>query len=80
MVRTLISLDDDDKSWLDEKSRSEHVPMTALVRKAIRHYRRSEAASSPKGIGALLDATKGVWRKGDGLTYQRRARSEWSRR
>lgn len=79
MVRTVISLDDDDKSWLDEKSRSEHVPMTALVRKAIRHFRRSEAATSPEGVAALLEATKGVWRRGDGLAYQRRIRSEWSR-
>jgi len=80
MVRTLISLDDADKAWLDAKSRSERVPMTELVRVAIRRYRRAEAAASPRGLEALLRATRGAWAKGDGLAWQRRLRSDWSKR
>lgn len=79
MVRTVISLDADDKNWLDEKSRRARVPMTALVRDAIRRYRRAEASRSPEGIDSLLEATKGVWTEGDGLKYQRRLRAEWDR-
>ena len=78
MVRTVISLGTGDKNWLDEKSREEGVPMTELVRRAIGRYRREDAAASPKGVRALLAATKGLWTEGDGLAYQRRIRGEWS--
>lgn len=80
MVRTVISLDSADKAWLDDKSRSERVPMTELVRVAIRRYRRAELTSSPQGVSALLSATRGAWAAGDGLAYQRRVRADWSRR
>jgi len=36
MIRTLISLDPDDKAWLDRKARQERTPMTRLVRRGIR--------------------------------------------
>lgn len=80
MVRTLISLDAADKEWLDEKARAEGLPMTELVRRAIRRYRTAEPSVSPRRIRAALAATKGVWAAGDGLGYQRRIRAEWSRR
>jgi hypothetical protein len=80
MVRTVISLGAADKSWLDEKSREEGVPMTELVRRAITRYRQVDAAASPKGVRAALAATRGLWNKGDGLAYQRRVRSEWARK
>lgn len=80
MIRTVISLDSADKSWLDDKSRAEHVPMTQLVRVAIRRYRQSENAASPRGVRALLEATRGTWAAGDGLAYQRRVRSDWDKR
>lgn len=44
MVRTVISLDPDDKRWLDSKAREEKVAMTEVVRRAVKHYR--ESASS----------------------------------
>lgn len=80
MVRTVISLGAADKHWLDEKSREHGVPMTELVRRAIRRYREIDAAASPKGVRAVLASTKGLWREGDGLAYQRRLRREWSRK
>ncbi len=80
MVRTVISLDSVDKTWLDDKSRTEHVPMTELVRVAVRRYRQAESSASPHGVAALLAATRGAWAKGDGLAHQRRLRSDWSKR
>lgn len=80
MVRTVISLNSADKVWLDERSRAEHVAMTELVRRAIRRYRRDEAAAAPQGVRAVLAATRGIWTAGDALTYQRRLRGGWSRR
>lgn len=54
--------------------------MTQLVRVAIRHYRQSENATSPLGVRALLEATRGSWAAEDGLAYQRRVRSDWAKR
>ena len=47
--------------------------MTELVREAIRRLRRQEELSFEE----LLGRTSGLWRKGDGLSYQRRLRKEW---
>ncbi len=78
MVRTLISLDTDDKAWLDRVARAERVPMTQLVRRAIRRLREEQEAA-PHGFDRLLRETAGSWRRGDGLAYQRRLRAEWRR-
>lgn len=74
MVRTVISLDDDDKKWLDERARREGVPMTELVRRAIALLR---ARPSEPSFEELLERTKGIWKEGDGLKYQERLRREW---
>lgn len=73
MVRTIISLDDDDREWLERKAASEGVPMTKLVREAIRLMRQQRDASFER----LFDQTSGLGRKGDGLAHQRRLRREW---
>ena len=78
LVRTLISLDSDDKAWLDRVARAEGVPMTRLVRQAIRRL-REEREAAPHGFDRLLRETAGAWKRGDGLAYQRRLRAEWGR-
>lgn len=78
MVRTIVSLDEDDKAWLDRRAREEDVSMTELVRRAVRLLRaRIEAREPP--LVQLLQQTRGIWREGDGLEYQRRVRGEWDR-
>ena len=79
MIRTLISLDADDKAWLDRKARQERTPMTRLVRRAIQRL-RTEAESNPSRFDLLLRETSGMRKFGDGLKYQRRLRREWDRR
>ena len=79
MIRTVISLDPEDKAWLDRTARRERVPMTRLVRRAI-HRLRKEQEADPKGFERLLQETSGLWKAGDGLAYQRRLRGQWSRR
>jgi len=79
MVRTVVSLDPEDKAWLDRKARQEKVPMTELVRRAIRRYR--ENSEAPSGdFAEILRRTSGIWQAGDGLQYQRRLREEWDKR
>lgn len=78
MVRTVVSLDPEDKAWLDRKARQEGVPMTEIVRQAVRQLR--ERSESAPRMERLLEKTRGMWKGDDGLAYQRRLRREWDRR
>ena len=54
MTRTVISLPEDDKRWLDEQAATAGVPMTALIREAVKLLRhglpaRDRPAGSPLG-------------------------------
>lgn len=79
MPRTLISLDADDKAWLARKAKLERTPMTELVRRAVRQYRKHTGPEATE-LERRLRETAGIWKQGDGLSYQKRVRSEWSRR
>lgn len=76
MIRTIISLDPEDKLWLDRKAEEENVTMTELVRQAIRRYRAEHEANNPP-LERLLKETAGIWPQEDGLAYQQRLRGEW---
>ena len=76
MVRTVISLDEDDKRWLDSESARLGVTMTQMVRDAIRRMRAAPAASATS-FELLLEGTRGLWHQGDGLVWQDRSRDEW---
>ena len=79
MVRTIVSLDPDDKAWLDRKARQERTPMTRLVRRAIQRM-RAESEANPSAFEGLLRATSGLRKAGDGLAIQRKLRGEWDKR
>jgi len=78
MVRTVISLDEKDKRWLDRKAAREGISMTELIRRAVRRLRSEEAAGS--AFERLLRATSGIGSGEDGLAVQRRLRNEWQGR
>ncbi|HEX9786297.1 MAG TPA: ribbon-helix-helix protein, CopG family [Opitutaceae bacterium] len=80
MPRTVISLEKDDKDWLDRQARAQRVPMTEIVRRAIRRYRQEADMHPDKDIHLLLEETRGLWRAGEGLAYQDRLREEWEAR
>lgn len=75
MIRTLISLDEQDKAWLDRRARETGQPMTALVRDAVALYRAQSRSTGD--AGTLLERTRGLWKQGDGLAWQRTLRAEW---
>jgi len=52
------------------------VPMTELIRRAVRLLREQSRRERPN-LDDLLDATSGSFKLGDGLTYQRKVRREW---
>jgi len=72
-VRTIISLEQDEKAWLDEEAKRSGKPMTEIVRVAIRFLREDRERS----FHEMLAETSGTWKEGDGLAYQERMRSEW---
>lgn len=78
MPRTLISLDAAEKAWLDREARKQRVPMTELVRQAVRDLRLRQESRTRPTLTEALAATAGLWRKGDGLAWQRRLRAEWN--
>ncbi len=73
MTRTIISLEQEDKAWLDRKAQESGVPMAEIVRQAVRRMRQQEEAAFDK----VLKETSGIWRAGEGLDYQQRLREEW---
>jgi len=78
MIRTVVSLEKEDKAWLDRRAAQEHVTMTEIVRRAVRRM-REDCASSPEAFDALLRETAGLWERGDGLSYQAKLRTQWDR-
>ena len=78
MIRTVISLDEESKEWLDQQARLEHVSTAELIRTAVRKY-RAEKKREALPLSDLLKQTSGIWKGGDGLAYQRRLRKEWQK-
>ena len=70
MTRTLVNLDDDDKRWLDEQARLRHVPMTELVRMAVKDFRRRTESAQAPGLREMLQRTAGIRKGDDGLVRQ----------
>jgi hypothetical protein len=78
MIRTIISLDEESKKWLDQQAREENISTAELIRTAVRKY-RDEKRREALPMKDLLKQTSGIWKQGDGLTYQRRLRKEWQK-
>jgi Arc/MetJ-type ribon-helix-helix transcriptional regulator len=72
--RTIITLPDEDKAWLEEYSRMHGISMAEGIRSALRLFREKKQREIYR---ALVEQTRGIWLHGDGLDYQRKLRSEW---
>lgn len=80
MIRTVISLDPDEKQWLDRRAKEENTSMTELVRRAVRQYRTRQEEQDRPSFDEMLERTRGIWRREDGLEYQNKLRDEWQSR
>jgi hypothetical protein len=78
MIRTVISLDEESKEWLDQQARAENVSTAEIIRTAVRKY-RDEKKREALPLSELLKQTSGMWKGEDGLVYQRRLRKEWQK-
>ncbi|MFN9774100.1 MAG: hypothetical protein ACK54X_15950 [Burkholderiales bacterium] len=81
-TRTLVSLPDDDKQWLDTEAAARGRPMTHLVQDAVAEYRVRSKSRRGETLDELLCATAGLFarravRAVDGATQQRGLRAEW---
>jgi hypothetical protein len=76
-VRTIITLSEEDKQWLESYSSLHHMSVAEAVRRGIRKLKEAEFSENYK---TLVLNSKGLWKKGDGLTYQKQIRTEWDSR
>lgn len=76
MVRTLISLSEEEKTWLDQYSRFTKTSIAKTIRQAIHLFRAQSMLSSE---GNVLQATAGLWKrkKISGDKYVEKLRKEW---
>jgi hypothetical protein len=78
MIRTVISIEPEEKRWLDHQAYEKNTTMTEIVRQAIRFYHLQIEQQQKGDILNILDHTKGIWQHGDGLQYQQKLRGEWN--
>ena len=78
MTRTIISIPEDDKKWLESYGRRHEISSAEVVRRAIREFRRKKPE---KSLAAVLRETAGAWTsiKGDSRDYIDVMRKEWER-
>lgn len=74
--RTIITLSEEDKIWLESYSKALNISMAEAIRQGIGRLRE---AKMQEGYESLVDKTRGVWKKENGLKSQINLRSEWDR-
>lgn len=72
--KSVITISDEEKSWLESYSRARGISTAEAIRKAIKRLREQEGQSVYQ---SLIAQTRGIWKKGDALEYQEKLRSEW---
>ena len=79
MTRTIISLPEEDKKWLDSYAGRQRISSAEVIRRAISEYR---ANRSQKDLGKVLRETAGAWSSvsGDSRDHVDALRQEWERK
>ena len=77
LVRTVISLDDEQKARLHQQAALRQVSMASLIRQAVSEFQIREQRGSATSFQDVLKQTAGIWQTGDGLEYQERFGKEW---
>ena len=72
--RIIISIPDEDKLWLEGYSKVHKISVAEAIRQAINQLKRAKRQQTYR---QLVEDTRGIWKKGDGLTYQEDLRAEW---
>ena len=72
--RTIITVSDQEKEWLGIYTKTQGISMAEAIRRGIACLKASQSLASYQKI---VNDTKGIWSKGEGLKYQERLRTEW---
>ena len=72
--RTIITLSEEDKQWLESYSRTHQISLAEAIRQGIRRLKDVELENTYRTI---VQNTQGIWKEGEGMKYQRKLRSEW---
>jgi hypothetical protein len=77
MTRTIISIPEEEKVWLDNYGRRHRISSAEVIRRAIREFRRKK---SEKGLAAVLRETAGTWTslQGESRDHIETLRKEWA--
>ena len=78
MIRTVVSLPEDDKRWLDAEAKREGVSMTEVIRLAVSRLRAETRRA--RTFDNLLKTTAGIGTGEDGVSLQKKLRKEWDGR
>lgn len=73
--RTIITISEEDKRWLESYSSLNKVSVAEAIRQGIRKLKEAELFENYQ---TLVQRTRGLWKKGDGLTFQKKIRAEWN--
>jgi hypothetical protein len=78
MTRTILSLPEDEKKWLESYGRRHRISGAEVIRRAIREFRLMKP---DKDLASVLRETAGAWTsiKGDSRDYVDKLRKEWKR-
>ena len=76
MTRTIISIPEDEKAWLEGYSRRHRISNAEVIRRALREFRRTK---SEKGLAAVLRKTTGTLTslKEDSRDHVEGLRKDW---
>lgn len=74
--RIIITLSNDDKLWVESYSKASKISVAEALRQGLVILRRQEGDEAYR---RLVRKTGGLWRQGDGLSYQQAIRSEWEK-
>ncbi len=75
--RTIITLSETDKTWLTSYATALNISVAEVIRRGVKKLKEAEEA---QGYRKLVENTRGIWTKGDGLKFQSEVRSEWELR
>ena len=78
MTRTIISIPEDEKKWLDTYGKRHRISSAEVVRLAVREFRRQKTG---KRLSGALQETAGTWTSVTGETREHvdELRAEWER-
>jgi len=72
--RIIITIPDEDKLWLEGYSKLHQISMAEAIRQGIDQLKKVKKQQTYR---QMVENTRGIWKQGNGLDYQKKLRAEW---